>query len=151
MELESNRDIIKVDRVEAFFLPVSPSVPVIVCYLNDGRQFNLLNVPAEIVIAINKLKGLTNYGDRESIYDILLMFNDITDYLEKRIDTVIIDNLNRDFGVYSATVGIKFGGVLIQKTMIPSHAIYLALLSKTKIYVKKQLVDDQEKEMSSNG
>ncbi|WP_126448988.1 bifunctional nuclease family protein [Sulfodiicoccus acidiphilus] len=149
MDPETSRDTIKVDRVEAFFLPVSPSVPVIVCYLEDGRQFNLLNVPVEIVMAINKFKGLTTYNDRETIYEVLLMLSEVIDELEKRIDSVVIDNLNRELGVYSATVSIKFDGVLIQKNMIPSHAIYLALLSKTDIYVKKELVDDQEKEMSN--
>jgi Uncharacterized conserved protein len=67
-----DEDYIKVNSVDAFFMPLH-GIPTIVCYLEDGRQFYLFSVPAEIVIAINKTKGNKEeeFGDKEKIYMIL--------------------------------------------------------------------------------
>jgi len=68
--------------------------------------------------------------------------NSISDHLER----VVIDELSQETGLFSASVELKFDGVLIQKKMIPSHAIYLALVSERPVFVKRELVDEQEKE-----
>jgi len=44
--------IIKVEKVEAFVTPTLPHTTVIVCYLENGKQFVLYYVPIEIVMAI---------------------------------------------------------------------------------------------------
>ncbi|ARM77106.1 bifunctional nuclease family protein [Acidianus manzaensis] len=150
---EEERGYIKVNKVDAFIYPLD-GLPVMVCYLDDGREFNLFYVPVEIVIAINKLKKQTEEDSilndkRENIFDILAFIPEVTDELSKHINKVIIDDISGS--LYIATIELKFDGVIIQKRMIPSHAIYLALISNKPIYVRKTLVDDQEKERKQGG
>ncbi|AOL16107.1 hypothetical protein BFU36_04530 [Sulfolobus sp. A20] len=143
-----DEDYIKVSSIDAFFMPLH-GIPTIVCYLEDGRQFYLFSVPPEIVIAINKNKGNKEeeFADkRENIYDIISFIPDIIEDLSKHVEKVTIDDMIRETGVYVATVELKFDGVVIQKRMIPSHAIFLATITNKPIFVKKGLVDEQEKE-----
>jgi len=51
--------------------------------------------------------------------------------------------------LYTATMEIKIDGAIVRRRMIPSHAIYLALLSNSDIYILDDLVKQQE-EMSSS-
>ncbi|MEM4884360.1 MAG: DUF151 domain-containing protein [Saccharolobus sp.] len=142
-------DYIRVSSIDAFFMPIH-RIPTIVCYLEDGRQFYLFSVPAEIVVAINKTKGNKEeeeVGDkRENIYDILTFIPEVVDQFSKHLEKVTVDDIIRETGVYVATVEFKFDGVTIQKRMIPSHAIFLAIITNKPIFVKKELVDEQEKE-----
>ncbi|QKQ99829.1 bifunctional nuclease family protein [Metallosphaera tengchongensis] len=140
-----DQDFINVSKVDAFISPTS-GVPVIVCYLEDGREFNLFYVPPDIVNAINKLMknestdfNLSEKARRETVYDIISFIPEIAEYLEKRITKVVIDGILDD--IYIATVELNFGGLVIQKRMIPSHAIYLALLTNKPIKVKRELVE----------
>ena len=138
--------LIKVNEVEAFISPTPPHVPVLACHLEDGRSFYLYYVPVEIVIAINNMMGGGYVVDRESLYDILMLFRDeIVNVMRKRIERVIVDEINPETLLYSATVEIRADGVLIKRKMVPSHAIYLALLAGKDIYVDKKLVDQQER------
>lgn len=41
---EQEHDLIGVNKVDAFISPMN-GVPVIICYLEDGREFNLFYVP----------------------------------------------------------------------------------------------------------
>ncbi|EHP69543.1 MAG: DUF151 domain-containing protein [Metallosphaera yellowstonensis] len=140
------QEYIKVSKVDAFISPMN-GVPVIVCYLEDGREFNLFYVPADIVQAINKLlrpdQVETTYtselAKRETVYDIISFIPEITEQLSKRVTYIAIDGILDD--IYLATLELNFGGLVIQKRMIPSHAIYLALLTGKPILVKKELVD----------
>ncbi|AEB94150.1 MAG: DUF151 domain-containing protein [Metallosphaera sp.] len=139
-------EFISVSKVDAFISPMN-GVPVIVCYLEDGREFNLFYVPPDIVNAINKLlkndsnesNNLSELARRETVYDIISFIPEVTEELEKRITQVTVDDILDD--IYLATVELNFGGLIIQKRMIPSHAIYLALLTKKPIKVKRELVD----------
>ncbi|MEM0174304.1 MAG: bifunctional nuclease family protein [Sulfolobaceae archaeon] len=146
-----NDEYIKVEKVEAFFYPIN-SVPVIVCYLEDGRQFYLFHVPPEIVISINRILGVRGYEEmqegnkRDSIYEILETISEIKEIINKRIEKVIVNDIIREYGVYVATVELKFDGIIIERRMIPSHAIYLAILGERPIFIKKELVDEQERE-----
>ncbi|AWR97193.1 bifunctional nuclease family protein [Acidianus sulfidivorans JP7] len=145
---EEEKGYIKVNKVDAFIYPLD-GLPVMVCYLDDGREFNLFYVPVEIVIAINKLKKQVEEDNilndkRENVFDILAFIPEITEELNKHINKVIIDDISGS--LYIATIELKFDGVIIQKRMIPSHAIYLALIANKPIYVRKSLVDEQEKE-----
>ncbi len=146
--MKAEEDYIKVNRVDAFVYPLD-GLPVMVCYLEDGREFNLFYVPIEIVIAINKIKKQYEEDSilsdkRETIFDILSFIPEVTEEISKHVNKVTIDDISGS--VYIATIELKFDGVIIQKRMIPSHAIYLALISNKPIYVKKSLVDEQEKE-----
>ncbi|BCS92018.1 hypothetical protein L3N51_00099 [Metallosphaera sp. J1] len=143
---EQEHDLVGVSKVDAFISPMN-GVPVIVCYLEDGREFNLFYVPPDIVNAINKLLknepndsgSLSELARRETVYDIISFIPEVIEELEKRVTQVIIDDIQDD--IYIATVELNFGGLIIQKRMIPSHAIYLALLTGKPIKVKKELVD----------
>ena len=138
--------MVKVVKIEAFLMPTPPYTPVISCYLEDGRQFNLYYVPYEVVIAINRIQGEDYDVDRESLFDILPMIaGEFKDALKARIKAVYIDGLNRRTMLYSATMEIKVNGAIIRRKMIPSHAIYLALLANTEVYVADELVKHQEK------
>jgi len=138
--------MIKVVKIEAFLMPTPPYTPVISCYLEDGRQFNLYYVPYEVVIAINRIQGENYDIDRESLFDILPMIaGEFKDALKARIKAVYIDGLNKRTMLYSATMEIKVNGAIIRRKMIPSHAIYLALLANTEVYVADELVRHQEK------
>ncbi|MEM3515185.1 MAG: bifunctional nuclease family protein, partial [Saccharolobus sp.] len=100
-------DYIRVSSIDAFFMPIH-SIPTIVCYLEDGRQFYLFSVPAEIVVAINKTKGNKEEeegGDkRENIYDILTFIPEVVDQFSKHLEKVTVDDIIRETGVYVATV-----------------------------------------------
>ena len=138
--------MVKVVKIEAFLMPTPPYTPVISCYLEDGRQFNLYYVPYEVVIAINRIQGEDYDVDRESLFDILPMIaGEFKDALKARIKAVYIDGLNKRTMLYSATMEIKVNGAIIRRKMIPSHAIYLALLANTEVYVADELVKHQEK------
>ncbi|WP_371810365.1 bifunctional nuclease family protein [Acidianus sp. RZ1] len=148
-------EYVKVDRVDAFIYPID-GLPVMVCYLEDGREFNLFYVPVEIVMAINKLKKQVSSeeeniftNNRETIYDILSFIPEVADEISRHINKVTIDDISGS--IYIATIELKFDGVIIQKRMIPSHAIFLATISNKPVFVKRDLVDDQEKERRKGG
>lgn len=137
--------VIKVTRVEAFILPTPPNVPVITCHLEDGRQFNLYYVPYEIVAAINRMQGGGYDVDRESVFDILpTLKEELLEVLGKRVVKVLIDGIDYETMLYSATLELKVDGLTLKKKMIPSHAVFLALISEKPIYVKEDLIKYQE-------
>jgi len=137
--------MVRVVKIEAFLMPTPPYTPVISCHLEDGRQFNLYYVPYEIVIAINRIQGEDYEVDRESLFDVLPMIaGEFKDALKSRVRAVYIDGLNRKTMLYSATMEIKVNGAIIKRKMIPSHAIYLALLTNSEVYVAEELVKHQE-------
>ncbi len=145
--------LIKVNEVEAFVLPTHPHIPVLECHLEDGRNFYLYYVPLEIVVAINNLRhGGKFISERESVYDILsFLKNDLRGALGKHLEKVIIDELNPQTMLYTATLEIKTNGALIKRKMVPSHAIFLALIAEKEIYVESRLVDQQEKLRKKEG
>lgn len=148
---DAESDLLRVDRIEAFFAPTK-GIPVIVCYIeNSDRQFVLYGVPPEIVIALNKIKGNGNYEGfvahgRESLFDVLSSVNEFKELLISKIERVIIDELYKETGLFGALMELNFSGVIIQKRMIPSHAIFLAEIAQKPIFVKEALLIEQEKE-----
>jgi bifunctional DNase/RNase len=160
MQADTDENLIRVKRVDAFFYPLH-AIPTMVLYLEDSREFKMFYIPPEIVILVNKLQGKNEYegitgnDNRESLYDILydiISFStDIKENLKKIVNRVIIDDIIKESGVYVATVEFKFDGVIIEKKLIPSHAVLLALLCGKPIFVKKQLVEEQEAEEKKRG
>jgi len=143
--MQQKNDMVKVKRIEAFITPTSPHTTVIVCHLEDGRQFYLYHVPLEIVVAINRIQDESYYMERESIFDILSFFKELLkDDIGSKIGDVYIDYLNPQTYLYSASIEIKVNGATIRKRMIPSHAIFLALLMGKNVYVSEKLVQQQE-------
>jgi len=160
MQADTDENLIRVKRVDAFFYPLH-AIPTMVLYLEDSREFKMFYIPPEIVILVNKLQGKNEYegitgnDNRESLYDILydmISFStDIKENFKKIVNRVIIDDMIKESGVYVATVEFRFDGVIIEKKLIPSHAVLLALLCDKPIYVKKQLVEEQEAEEKKRG
>lgn len=160
MQADTDENLIRVKRVDAFFYPLH-AIPTMVLYLEDSREFKMFYIPPEIVILVNKLQGKNEYegitgnDNRENLYDILydiISFStDIKENLKKIVNRVIIDDIIKENGVYVATVEFKFDGVIIEKKLIPSHAVLLALLCDKPIFVKKQLVEEQEAEEKKRG
>ena len=139
--------LLKAEQVEALIAPNPPHTAVIVLTLEDGRSFTLYGVPYEIVIAINKLQNpeeYASYNTRESVFEVLLHFRDDLKQVGARLVRVVVDELDYNTGLYSAKAEFDLGGLVMRKRMIPSHAIYLALLFNKPIYVLKRLVDEQE-------
>ncbi|MFP3345959.1 MAG: DUF151 domain-containing protein [Sulfolobaceae archaeon] len=160
MQADTDENLIRVKRVDAFFYPLH-AIPTMVLYLEDSREFKMFYIPPEIVILVNKLQGKNEYegitgnDNRESLYDILydiISFStDIKENLKKIVNRVIIDDIIKESGVYVATVEFKLDGVIIEKKLIPSHAVLLAMLCDKPIFVKKQLVEEQEAEEKKRG
>lgn len=138
-------ELLRVVDVDAFIQysdQVNP-LTVIHCSLEDGRHFNLYLVPLEIVIALNKIKGHGIENNRETLFELLTIFEEIG-ILRKRIEKVVVDEVNEETHLYTAKVYITGQGFTFTKRMIPSHAIFLALLIGAPVYVSKDLVDSQE-------
>ena len=139
--------MLRVVSVEAVLRPIPPTTPVLICHLEDGRDFVLYNVPYEIVRSINKLQGLNfrRTRPRETIFDLLQYFKSITEEMAKMLEKVIIDELDTNTGLYTAKLFINIEGKMkMTIPMVPSHAIYLALLTDKPIYVDEDLVNDEE-------
>ncbi len=116
----------------------------ITCVLEDDREFYLERVPPDIVLSLKKMDGETINDERERFVDVLLSMPEVIGMLGKYLKRVVIDELNNETGVYSATVEFGDGEVIIKRKMVPSHAIFLARLTNKPIYVRKELVDRQE-------
>ncbi len=139
--------LLRAEQVEAMIAPNPPHTAVIILTLEDGRSFTLYGVPYEIVVAINKLQHpdqYSDFGSRESVFEVLLHFRDELKTVGSRLIRVVVDELDYSTGLYSAKAEFDLGGIVLRKRMIPSHAIYLALLFDKPIYVLKRLVDEQE-------
>ncbi len=116
--------------------------------LEDGRTFRLYSIPAEVASAVNKMRSGESYEiyvNRESVFDALVDLRDLLRELLDRIVKVVINEFDYDTGLYTAEIEFDLGGILLRKKMIPSHAVYLALLANKPIYVSKRLVDEQER------
>ena len=139
--------LLKVEEISAMVTPNPPHIPIILLEIEDGRTFTLYGVPYEIVLAINKLQNpedVNSLDHRESFYDIVLEFKGHIEALGKLLQKVVIDDLDYSTGLYSATAEFLLEGIIMRRRMIPSHAIFMALLFNKPVYVKKRLVDEQE-------
>ncbi len=116
----------------------------IICRLEDDRYFILERVPFDIVLALKRINGEEIDDDRERLVDILLSMPQVRELLGKSLKRVIIDSIDYRTGVYRAIAEFSDGELVIKRKMVPSHAIFLAVLTGRPIYVRKELVDEQE-------
>ncbi|ALU12000.1 hypothetical protein EYM_07060 [Ignicoccus islandicus DSM 13165] len=136
---------IKVVNVEALIKPLPPQIPTLVLYLEDGREFVLYNVPYEVVKSINKLQGVSiRERPRETIFDLFTYFKGIRDELEKIVEKVVIDEVDEYTGLYTAKLYINLKAMKMIIPMVPSHAIYIALVVEKPIYVDESLIKNKE-------
>ena len=118
--------------------------------LEDGRVFIMANIPAEIVDAVKALKegGQLGHDQRQSIFMLMINHEALRETLTRGLKEVIIDELDERTGLYTAKAVFSEDGVTLQLKMIPSHAVFLALLAGAPIYVRSELVDDYGGEMA---
>ncbi len=138
---------IRVINVDAMVKSTPPVTPIMVCHLEDGRELVLYNVPFEIVKSINKLRGFeqTREKPRETIFTLLQYFSSVTKELGKLIEKVVIDEYNEITGLYTAKLYVDLEGRLkMEIPMVPSHAIYLALLTGKPVYVDEDLLEEED-------
>ena len=115
------------------------------CLLENGDVLTLYNVPIEITKAIAKLIKEDDVLDveddsRDSIYELLIMIHPKLEAFKESLNQVVIDSFNRTFGTYSASLYMNVDGIYLKRVMIPSHAIFLALLFDKPIYVTEEVV-----------
>ncbi len=138
--------LLEARSVTAMLLPGLHTVPIIVLELEDGREFTLYNVPYEIVRAINRLQSGEQEppGDRESLFEVLIDMRDMAAELGRRLEYVVIDEIDPSLSLYTAKAFFNLDGIGMTRRMIPSHAVFLALLYNKPVYVSKRLVDMQQ-------
>lgn len=113
--------------------------------LEDNRIFTMVNIPPDVAEAIAIFLGERGYPSwRQSLFTLLLQNESLREALSEGIEKVIIDELDERSGVYSATVVFKGDGVSMSIKMIPSHAVYLALLAGKSIYVHEELLEKEQ-------
>ena len=144
-----NEDLIRVLEVYGEIGYDNLFITRIICRLEDGREFILERVPFDIVLALKRINGETIDDDRERIVDILLSMPEVRRILGENLEKIVIDHLDHNTGVYSATAIFNDHGLIVKRKMVPSHAIFLAVLTNKPIYVKKKLVDEQEELMNN--
>ena len=118
--------------------------------LEDGRVFVMANIPAEIVDAVKTLKegGQLGHDQRQSIFMLMINHEALRETLTRGLKEVIIDEIDERTGLYTAKAVFSEDGVTLQLKMIPSHAIFLALLADAPIYVRSELVDEYGGDMA---
>ena len=122
-------------RIGAYY-----EVPVIELKLENGKRFLMSNVPPEIVEAIQVMNNQLDLPRRQSIYILLMNNEEFRDILVRSVKEVVIDELDETTGLYTASLILEEDGFHLTLKMIPSHAIFLALLAGKPIYVREDLV-----------
>ncbi len=125
------------------------------CITEEGDSIVLYNAPLEITKAIARIlrEELSLGGEedyRDSIFDVLIMVQPKLTQLEESISRVVIDGFNRRLGTYSASIYMEIDGISLKRTVIPSHAIFIALLFNKPIYVTEKVVEIS-KELEKEG
>ncbi|MEM1927782.1 MAG: DUF151 domain-containing protein [Acidilobaceae archaeon] len=110
--------------------------------LEDGRVFNMVNIPSDVAEAIRALKGETSIPRRQSFFTLVLSHEPFRDALSQHIESIVVDELDKSTGLYSASVKFREDNATISIKMIPSHAVFLALLTNKPIFVLEDLIED---------
>ncbi|MEB3774053.1 MAG: DUF151 domain-containing protein [Desulfurococcales archaeon] len=119
--------------------------------LEDGRSFVLVNIPHEVAEAIRVFNNGQTPPRRQSIFSLLLSHEEFKEALGRALKRVIIDELDYETSLYTATVEFEEEGITLRVKMIPSHAIYMALIAGKPIYVKEELVEESEEDIEDLG
>lgn len=127
------------------------------CILENGDVVTLYNVPLDITRAIARLiredEIDVGYDDfRDSIYELLIMVQPKLAVFHESIDKVVIDGFDRTLGTYSASVYMDVDGISLKRTLIPSHAIFVALLFNKPVFVTDYIIEiSKELEQNEEG
>ncbi|MCE4625272.1 MAG: DUF151 domain-containing protein [Desulfurococcales archaeon] len=118
--------------------------------LEGGKHLTLVNIPPEIAVTIDRLNRGEAPPERQSLYDILANNEKFREVFYDILDKVIVDEINISSGLYSAKAVFRSEGLTLQVKMIPSHAIFLALVLDKPIYVAENLVKLEEEEFEDD-
>ncbi len=148
----SEGELIRVKQVQPFYKliqdpnsNVSGYVVGLSLSLENDEEFSMVNIPVDVAEAIKMINNGELPPQRQSIYTFLSSHEDFKELMRRTLKRVIIDEFEPDTGVYTATVEFEDGSISIKVKMIPSHAIYLALITDKPIYVSKKLLDMEKK------
>ncbi len=119
--------------------------------LEDGRKFVMVNIPFEIAEAIRILNEGAPPPRRQSIFSLLVNHEEFREVLGRTLKRIIIDEIDYETGLYSATVEFEDEGITLRVKMIPSHAIYMALIAGKPIYVTEDLIEESEEDLDELG
>ena len=117
-------------------------VTVMKLKLENGRRFLMSNIPLEIVEAISVMKNAINIPRRQSLFLFLMSNEEFRETIIRNIKEVVIDEIDRRTGLYTASLVLEGDGFNLTIKMIPSHAVFIALLAGKPIYVSEELVNE---------
>lgn len=110
-------------------------------YLEGNDIFEMYYVPPEVVDALEMIKEGNPPPRRQSLFSLLAFHDEFRRMIEESLDKIVIDEYDESTGVYTATAHFESDGVHVSIKMIPSHAVFLALVAGKPIYVTQELVD----------
>lgn len=147
--------LLRVDDVKVFAAQTGP-VGVVIgmeLYLEDGRTFTMYSIPLEVALTVRAFKESGEYPTRKSVFDFLANYEPFKDAIARNLKRVVINEVDRNTGLYTATVEFEDDGFRTTIKMIPSHAVFLALLADAPIYVDDKLLalSDSESEPEEEG
>ncbi len=143
---EAGDNLVRVTDVEPFVTEADDFMSgALTCYLEHGGSVVLYYVPLEVARAIARLKAMEEVIEaaqdfRDSIYELLIMMAPKLRDLGESIEMVVIDGYNEKSATYSASLYLNADGIKVKYTLIPSHAIFLAMLFNKPIYVTEEIV-----------
>jgi len=109
-------------------------------FLEDGRKFEMYHVSVDVIEALEMMKRGDPPPRRQSLFTFLAYNENFRDIIGQYLEKVVIDEFDEKTGLYTATVHFHSDGLRLTIKMIPSHAIFLAMLAEKPIYVAESLV-----------
>ena len=139
--------LVKVIDVDAYIRRMSDprtgytfDITVMELKLENGGKFTMSNIPIEIVEAVKVIKNNIGIPRRQSLFVFLMNSEYFREAAINAVKEVIIDEMDSRTGLYTATLVLEEDGFTLRLKMIPSHAVYIALLANKPIYVLEKLV-----------
>ncbi len=141
--------VVDVEPITTYDPSIDIEMPALNCYLENGDSFTLYNVPFDIAKAIAVLKNSFTeieveekdlLDSRGTIYDVMIMFSPKLTELHNSIKRVVIDSYDINKGVYSASLYLEVDNLTVKKALIPSHALFLAMLFKKPVFVTEEVL-----------
>ena len=154
MEESPGEDLLKVRDVRVFTINagIQGLIPGMALVLEDGREFRMYYITPEIAITISYMREGSQQPPRRSLFDFLAYYDPFKDALSRNLKRVVIDELDASTGLYNASVELEDEeGFKTTVKMIPSHAVFLAVLAEAPIYVHRKLIEVQELEEGESG
>ena len=152
MSSYSQDELLRVSSVEPFYRLVEDSSTGIRTYvvglslsLENGDEFTLVNIPVDVAEAIRIINEDEIPPRRQSLYTFLANHEDFKELMRRSLKRVVIDEFDEDTGLYTATVEFGDGQSTISVKMIPSQAIFLALITDRPVYVHRRLVEMEKR------